>query len=323
MVNRSRKLSASLLETPEQDRNVDGAGRGEGGAWRAGMLVSAKHDLDDMKSARVDAIMNGTQEVMLAPAQVRDLVGTDRRSDWQNQPEYLELRQSITQYGQDNPIEVTPIDPKWRPSEENPVNFDGIEFELITGRRRRAIAKELGIKIKAVILPRANDAQLHQWEVLLRRYRENNHRANLSPLEKMVSIGEMHQAWIVTQERPSIRQFAHSLGIDPSFVSRSIRIFERLKELTRNFDNPYELSYRELEKWIRQSGETSQKPSKKKENDLSLTVAGYPITAKHKGKELTLIFRDIYYEPDANWLQDQLETFVQNLVAENRGSTKR
>ncbi|MGI9489684.1 MAG: ParB/RepB/Spo0J family partition protein [Geminicoccaceae bacterium] len=311
-----RRLSAALLnmETPE-DKPVSS---GRGGAWRAGLHADTQHDLNDLKAKQAQDIANGDRAISLEPGQVRDLVGTDRRADWQDQEDYIELRDSIEKYGQDVPIEICPIDPDWQPSSANPTDVDGVEFELITGRRRRAVAEDLGIDVRAVILPKDDQDQLHQWQVLLRRYRENNHRSNLSPLEKMLSVGEMYEAWSKTSGQASIRQFAGLIGIDASFVSRSNRLSKHERALKAAFPDPYKLGYRELESWITGlSGDTSlpKRVRASAPKGMKIDVRGHRVEWKRKKDSLVLTIGGVNADPDTEELKKLVENFVTKLTS--------
>ncbi|MGI9449523.1 MAG: ParB/RepB/Spo0J family partition protein [Geminicoccaceae bacterium] len=310
-----RRLSAALLnmDTPEEKP----VSSGRGGAWRAGLHADTQHDLNDLKAKQAQDIANGHQAVTLKPGQVRDLVGTDRRADWQDQEEYLELRDSIEKYGQDVPIEICPLDADWQPSVSDPTNVDGVEFELITGRRRRTVAEDLGIGLRAVILPKDDQDELHQWQVLLRRYRENNHRSNLSPLEKMLSVADMYEAWSKTSDQTSIRQFAGLIGIDASFVSRSNRLSKQEEALKADFPDPYKLGYRELESWITGlSGDASlpKRAGTIASKAIKINVQGHRVEWKRRRDNLVLTIGGVDADPDTDNLRKLVESFVRKLM---------
>ena len=310
-----RRLSAALLNIESPDNNPVSAGRG--GAWRAGLHADTQHDLNDLKAKQAREIAKGDQTIALHPGQVRDLVGTDRRADWQDQEDYLELRESIEKYGQDVPIEVCPLDADWRPSPDDPTNFDGVEFELITGRRRRAVAEDLGIDVRAVILPKDGHDQAHQWQVLLRRYRENNHRSNLSPLEKMLSVGEMYAAWSKTCENSSIRQFAGLIGVNASYVSRSNRLRQHERALKETFPNPYELGYRDLESWIASLSNDASPPKPSAAatpKGMKIDVHGHRVEWKRKKNRLVLTIGGVGEDPSADDLQKLVGAVLQKLA---------
>lgn len=311
-----RRLSAALLnmDTPEEKP----VSSGRGGAWRAGLHADTQHDLNDLKAKQAQDIANGDQTISLKPGQVRDLVGTDRRADWQDQEDYLELRESIEKYGQDVPIEVCPLDANWQPSATDPTNIDGVDFELITGRRRRAVAEDLGIDVRAVILPKDDHDQLHQWQVLLRRYRENNHRSNLSPLEKMLSVGEMYEAWSKTSDQASIRQFAGLIGIDASFVSRSNRLSKHERALKAAFPDPYKLGYRELESWITGLSNDASLPKRAgtiAPKGMKIDVHGHRVEWKRRKDSLVLTIGGVDEDPNVDDLKKLVGDLIQKLTS--------
>jgi len=327
MPTHKRRLSAALLNMDASaDGPMDGprdgqaekpVSSGRGGAWRAGLHADTQHDLNDLKAKQADDIAKGDQTISLKPAQVRDLVGTDRRADWQDQEDYLELRDSIEKYGQDVPIEVCPLDAGWQPAASDPTNVEGVEFELITGRRRRAVAEDLGIDLRAVMLPKEDQDQHHKWQVLLRRYRENNHRSNLSPLEKMLSVGEMYAAWSRTSDQSSIRQFAGLIGIDASFVSRSNRLSKHEKALKAAFPDPYKLGYRELESWITGLSNDATSPKRATaaaSKSMKIDVHGHRVEWKRRKDSLVLTIGGVDEDPDVADLEKLIGELVRKLT---------
>lgn len=318
MVARSRRLSANLLKPTADSSPPQSAGAG--GAWRVGLKTDALNELDLERAKRIDAIMSGAQAIELDPNQIEDRVGSDRRDDWRDQEDFLALRDSIDKYGQDNPIEVWPIDVDWRPESDAASAFENVRFELVTGRRRRAVAEELGRSVRAVILPPRQNTNDHHWQVLLRRYRENNHRANLTPLEKMTSVGEMYGVWRKSQQQGSIRQFAGLIGVDPSFVSRSVRLFEQLDLLRQEFSNPYRLSYRELEAWLlkrNQDTPKKTKPAKAKGQGDQLKIGGQKILIEKRRRSLVLTIPNAKNDAHSPAVQAALERLVLELTKQS------
>ena len=310
-----RRLSAALLSNQEPDEKPTSAGRG--GAWRAGLHADSQHDLSELKAKQLDDIMNGRQAILLKPNQIVDLVGTDRRADWQDQPEYLELRESIEKYGQDVAIEVCAVESDWRPRGSDLADFEGVQFELITGRRRRAVAEDLGINVRAVILLRDHEAVRHHWQVLLRRYRENNHRSNLTPFERMLSVGEMYEAWTKTSTQPSIRQFAGVIGIDATFVSRSNRLMKNEAKLRADHPDPYKLGYRDIEAWIIRAA-SDQQPPKSAGTPTSraskIDISGHQVEWKRRNNSLLLTIPGVDKDPSSESLERLLEGLVNELI---------
>lgn len=315
MPGHKRRLSANLLGgNPAETAPVSA---GQGGAWRAGITANAQQDLDEFRARQIQDVLTGAQSILLDPDQIIDKVGTDRRPDWQDQPDYIDLRESIEKYGQDTPIEVWPVEPDWRPSSVEPTSVEGVQFELVTGRRRRAVAEELGLKVRAIIPPREHEPVAHRWQVLLRRYRENNHRSDLAPFEKMISIGEMYAVWKEPRQQASIRQFAAAVGIDPTFVSRCTRLFQDRDELSKQFPDPYRLTYRDLEAWIaNQSAKASasNRVRSTPKKSTKIDVAGHSVELKQAGRRLILTISDVLEDPDPEQVRSLIEGLVRQLT---------
>lgn len=322
MPGHKRRLSANLLGgNPAETAPVSA---GQGGAWRTGITANAQQDLDEIRAQQVQDVLTGAQSILLDPNQVIDKVGTDRRPDWQDQPDYIDLRDSIEKYGQDTPIEVWPVDRDWRPSSAEPTSVEGVQFELVTGRRRRAVAEELGIQVRAIIPPHDHEPVAHRWQVLLRRYRENNHRSDLAPFEKMISIGEMYTVWKEPRQQASIRQFAAAVGIDPTFVSRCTRLFQDKDELSLQFPDPYRLTYRDLETWIANRSATKASRAKpvgsSPQKSTKIDVAGHIVELKRAKGRLIMTISDVLEDPDPEQVRDLIEGLVRQLTSGNARS---
>lgn len=321
MPRHSRRLSANLLGAKSPETAPVSAG--EGGAWRAGIKADTQNDLKDLKAQLVQEILSGARAILLDPGQITDKVGSDRRPDWQEQPDYIDLRDSIERYGQDTPIEVWPSDRDWRPSIADPTSVEGVQFEIVTGRRRRAVAEELGIQVRAIIPPLDHAPDTHHWQILLRRYRENNHRSDLTPFERMTSVGEMYTVWSKARPQPSIRQFAASVGIDPSFVSRSVRLFQHQQGLCAQIADPYCLSYRDLESWIANFSTEPSDPkrtARSPQKPIIVNVAGHSIEWKRAKGRLILTIPDVAEDPDPKRFRDLLEGLVLELTSDASSS---
>jgi len=316
MPQRKRALSTAVLETVTEEPAPRSGG--QGGAWRTGLRSDQSHDLDAMKQKAIDDILSGNQAIRIDPTQVIDQVGTDRRADWERQEAYKELRDSIHEYGQDTPIEVWPLDPDWRPNTEEPFVKATDRFELVTGRRRRLATEELGLLVRAIILLRKHEPDNHQWQVLIRRYRENNHRANLSPFEKMLSVAEMYDAWYETVDNGSIRQFGKVIGLDATYVSRSTRLGRHEAKLRETVSDPYALSYREIERWLTR---LTKKPAKKaaaSPSKVKLTFGDRQVQWQQTGRKVTLVIPDVPARLDPDEMCDAIQALIDDMSGDGR-----
>ena len=110
---------------------------GSGSAWKAGALSDASQILQVERAQVVERILSGRHELQIDPAQIIDVIGSDRRDDWRDQEAYAKLKESIEKNGQDTPIHVWPADPNWRPDEREPENVGGQGQRCFSGDVRR------------------------------------------------------------------------------------------------------------------------------------------------------------------------------------------
>lgn len=196
---------------------------GAGSAWKAGAAEQTKAALLRSREKMASDILRGRHELSLDPNHIIDSLGSDRRADWKDQEAFKSLKESIEANGQDTPIQVWPADLTWVPDALEPDNVDGVEFELITGRRRHAIAVSLGIKLRAILAsPEKRGDPDEHFQRLFMRFRENEERENLSPFERLFSIGEMFEDLKAGGSGGDVTavSFAKRIGVHESIVSR-------------------------------------------------------------------------------------------------------
>ena len=119
--------------------------KGAGSAWKAGALAQSQAAVEQGRAQLVEDILNGRHELQISPEKVEDPLGSDRRDDWLAQEAFQTLLKSIQINGQDTPILVWPEDPNWKPDPLNPTDVADARFIMLTGRRRHAAAKCLGL----------------------------------------------------------------------------------------------------------------------------------------------------------------------------------
>lgn len=226
---------------------------GAGSAWKAGAVEQNKAALGAVRQKVVEDILAGRHELSLNPEDVRDRLGSDRREDWKDREAFESLSNSIEANGQDTPIQVWPTDPNWKPDQRDPENVDGVQFELITGRRRHAIAEQLGRPLRAVLAsPDKRGSDNEAFELLFMRFRENEERENLGPFERLLSIGEMFENLkeSSTEDRVTAVSFANRIGVHESVVSRGRAVFRDRLQILNKFKNAYDLSFPDLQKAV-------------------------------------------------------------------------
>lgn len=269
--------SETSEETEAQQTVRKGASvGGAGSAWKAGAAEQNRAALVENRRKIADDIMAGKYVLEIETSRVFDRIGTDRRDDWQDQSAFDELRESIKGNGQDTPIRVWPTDPNWQPDRLEPSNIEGVDFDLVTGRRRHAIAASLGRKVLAIIAPPTNRGDVEeQFSKLFMRFRENEERENLGPFERLCAIGEMFEELLAnhTGSAPTAVSFAQRINVHESIVSRGRAVYRDREAILNKFKNAYELSYPDLQKAVSslKDGKATAKKSVAKPKKINVT----------------------------------------------------
>ena len=241
--------------------------RGTGGAWKAGAMAQVEGDLAVLKDAQVQAVLSGARELSLDPALIDDPLGSDRRPDWADTAGFVALKDSIARNGQDVPVQVWPADPAWAPDPRDPLEAGEARFHLLSGRRRRAACAALGLPVRAVLVPPPaglSEAQ-SRFAMLFHRFRENEAREDLSPFERLVSIGEIYEALTTAEEgAPTAVAFAARIGVHESIVSRARAVWRHRDAILARESAPYDLTFKALQGVLAEiEGRISKAPAKK------------------------------------------------------------
>ncbi len=247
--------------------------KGAGSAWKSGALAQSHAAVERSRAELCSDILNGRHEINLSPDQISDPMGTDRRQDWMSQEAFRSLVSSIAANGQDTPILVWPEDPDWKPDPLDPTNVAGIPFVMLTGRRRLAAASELGVSLRAILAPPdGRNSENSRFEMLFLRFRENEERENLSPFERLVSIGEMYETLASGEEKLTAVAFAKKIGVHESLVSRARSVFAAQDQILNAFKNVYDMSFRDLQGALASLERVSKPKPKPKAKPRKLTV---------------------------------------------------
>ncbi|WP_255005914.1 replication protein [Roseovarius sp. M141] len=268
---------------------------GAGSAWKAGAVEQNKAALNRAREKIAEDILNGHHELSLDWKMVTDRLGSDRRSDWQSQEAFHSLKDSIAANGQDTPIQVWPSDPDWKPDPLDPENVDGVKFELITGRRRHAIAELLNMPLRAVLAsPEKRGSENEEFELLFMRFRENEERENLGPFERLLSIGEMFENLKASSASSNVTavSFAKRIGVHESIVSRGRSVFRDREQILNKFKNAYDLSFPELQKAVSSLAEPkkakAKAPAKPKKVIVTRSVGSRKLSMSSQGGKLSV-----------------------------------
>lgn len=292
---------------------------GSGSAWKAGALSDAEQILQTERKQVVDRILSGRHELRIDPSQINDVIGTDRRDDWRDQEAFKALKESIAKNGQDTPIHVWPADPNWRPDEREPEDVEGVKFHLIVGRRRHAILEELGVPVRALLVPQSQrGTKEEQFEMLFMRFRENEERENLSAFERLVSIGEMfeHLQDTTQEKRLSATEFSKRVGVHNSAVSRGRAVFAAKDQILHTCKNAYDLSHRDLEKVLvglsgKADGTAKKKPAKAKKFIVQRRIGSRKLSVTGQGGRLSVAATGLALDEDVlNGLGDVIAEYL-------------
>ncbi|TWH31354.1 MULTISPECIES: plasmid partitioning protein RepB [unclassified Aminobacter] len=133
-------------------------------------LGSLSQEAEEAKRLR-EALAAGEQVVELDPNMLERSPFADRLSDGAvNDPEFLELKESLREHGQQVPVLVRP--------HPDPAKAASGHYQLAYGHRRAQAARELGLKIRAVV------RQLDDAALALAQGKENAERRDLSFIER-------------------------------------------------------------------------------------------------------------------------------------------
>jgi ParB family chromosome partitioning protein len=160
-----------------------------------------------------EAKAQGRLLLELDPKKIRATAFRNRhdRSLMADDPKFKELKDSIEAHGQETPIRVRPV--------KNALPF---EFEIISGHRRHAACLALdaalanGFPILAIVDAEAAEAR----DLVLKMYRENEERYDLSAFEK----GQMFARWLEAGVYPSQSELGAAVGLGESATAKYLAV---------------------------------------------------------------------------------------------------
>ncbi|HEY6458306.1 MAG TPA: ParB/RepB/Spo0J family partition protein [Steroidobacteraceae bacterium] len=133
------------------------------------------------------------------------------RSLLADDPKFIDLKASLHTHGQEIPIRVRPV--------KNALPF---EFEIVAGHRRHAACLALdaesppGFPVLALVDAGVADAR----DLVLKMYRENEERYDLSAFEK----GRMFTRWLEANLYESQRELAAAIGLGETAVAKYLSV---------------------------------------------------------------------------------------------------
>jgi ParB family chromosome partitioning protein len=180
-----------------------------------------------------EAKANGLLLLRLDPKKIRatKFKNRDDRSLLLHDPKFVKLTKSLAAHGQETPIRVRPV-----------TDALPFEFEIVSGHRRHAACLALdvstnnGFPIIAIVDAEAGETR----DLVLKMYRENADREDLSPYE----TGVMFKAWLDATVLPTQEAIANETGQTKQNVSRYIALASLPEYVLTAFRDPRVLSLR-------------------------------------------------------------------------------
>lgn len=176
---------------------------------------------------------NGLLVLKLDPKRVRatEFINRDERAFLENDPKFVELKESLRAHGQEHPIRVRPVsgDP-------------AVDFEIVSGHRRHRASLVLdaevegGFPLYALVDAKASESR----DLVLKMYRENEERADLSAFEK----GAMFRQWLACGVFAEHGELAVAIGVSDATVTKYLQIAELPAPVLAAFEDPRDIAVR-------------------------------------------------------------------------------
>src|SRR3984957_10810972 len=175
----------------------------------------------------------GMLVLRLDPKRVRatEFINRHERAFLENDPKFIELKDSLRSNGQEHPIRVRALsgDPD-------------VDFEIVSGHRRHRACLSLdaetqgGFPIFALADVKASESR----DLVLKMYRENEERADLSAFEK----GTMFRQWLSSGVFAEQGELAVAIGVSDATVTKYLQIAELPSSVIAAFSDPRDIAVR-------------------------------------------------------------------------------
>ena len=167
------------------------------------------------------------------PKRVRatEFINRHERAFLESDPKFIELKSSLRANGQEQPIRVRAV-------EGDPA----VEFEIVSGHRRHRAALALDAELEGgfPVLALVDGKAAESRDLVLKMYRENEERADLSAFEK----GTMFQQWLATGVFTEQGELAAAIGVSDATVTKYLQIAELPSFVVAAFSDPRDIAVR-------------------------------------------------------------------------------
>jgi ParB family chromosome partitioning protein len=175
----------------------------------------------------------GMLVLRLDPKRVRStqFINRHERAFLESDPKFIELKESLRLNGQEQPIRVRPV-----------ANDPMVDFEIVSGHRRHRASLALdaevagGFPLLALLDGKASESR----DLVLKMYRENEERADLSAYEK----GAMFRQWLASGVFAEQGQLATAIGVSDATVTKYLQIAELPSSVVAAFADPRDIAVR-------------------------------------------------------------------------------
>lgn len=274
-----QKSAAEANAQDVRERRPSGIMSGPVGSTVGFTVKNLREQTEALREKTRREILDGRLALELDPDQLIDEVDTDRIEALGGTKDFESLVQNIKERGQRQPIRVRPADPNWEPNPENPT-LTTDKFVVQSGRRRLAACRLLGIKVLALVSTSSTTDNL-TVEDLVERFTENTVRANLTPWERMLSIGEIATSFPAKTPQSYI---AEQISVNRTTINQGIKCYRKKADLEALSENIAEASVEEIRRLISQLDKDTDKPPVKTKK----TRRANHVTVAREGQRLNL-----------------------------------
>src|SRR6201996_6307837 len=175
----------------------------------------------------------GMLVLRLDPKRVRatEFINRHERGFLESDPKFIELKDSLRANGQEQPIRVRAV-----------TNDPTADFEIVSGHRRHRAALALDAEIEGgfPLLALLDGKAAESRDLVLKMYRENEERADLSAFEK----GAMFRQWLLSGVFAEQGHLAAAIGVSDATVTKYLQIAELPSSVVAAFSDPRDIAVR-------------------------------------------------------------------------------
>lgn len=169
---------------------------------------------------RYNEMLSGATENQIVEVDPSICHEIDNQSFEINSDKVDELAESITQYGQIDPIHIVPSQ-----------KFKG-EYDILAGRHRNRACKKASIKVKAII-EKNNDKMLSRAKLLITNLHRNN---NYKPSELAYAYKELAEIQKSSGNKATVAQVAKQNNMSNRQINRYIKLCDLIPQLLDKVD---------------------------------------------------------------------------------------